>query len=48
MRPLGFHSRSQTMQYTIEQAPNLGGVIRAVRNVRKWRRNDAVGTGARG
>lgn len=29
------------MQYTIEQAPNLGGVIRAARNVRKWRRDDA-------
>lgn len=36
------------MQYTIEQAPNLGGMIRAARNVRKWRGNDAAGTGARG
>jgi len=48
VRPLGFHSRSQTMQYTIEQASDLGGVIRDARNVQKWRRNDAAGTEAHG
>jgi len=31
------------MQYTIEQASDLGGVIRAARNVQKWRRNNAAG-----
>ncbi|AIO26417.1 helix-turn-helix domain-containing protein [Burkholderia cepacia] len=36
------------MQYTIEQASDLGGVIRTARNVQKWRRNDAAGTEAHG
>lgn len=31
------------MQYTIEQASPLGGVIRAARNGQKWRQNDATG-----
>ncbi|QFS41838.1 iptional regulat [Burkholderia cepacia] len=36
------------MQYTIEQASDLGGVIRDARNVQKWRSNDAAGTEAHG
>lgn len=36
------------MQYTIEQASDLGGVIRTARTVQKWRRNDTAGTEARG
>ncbi|AWV04950.1 transcriptional regulator [Burkholderia sp. JP2-270] len=30
------------MQHTIEQASDLGGVIRAARKVQKWRQNDAA------
>ncbi|CAB3756702.1 hypothetical protein LMG29660_02965 [Burkholderia puraquae] len=34
------------MQYTIEQASPLGGMIRAARHAQKWRRNNAAATGA--
>ncbi|VWB78451.1 helix-turn-helix domain-containing protein [Burkholderia lata] len=30
------------MQYTIEHASALGGMIRAARNIQKWRQNDAA------
>ncbi|UXU85580.1 helix-turn-helix domain-containing protein [Burkholderia sp. S-53] len=31
------------MQHTIEQASDLGGAIRAARQIQKWRQNDAAG-----
>ncbi|VWC22137.1 helix-turn-helix domain-containing protein [Burkholderia lata] len=35
------------MQYTIEQASDLGGMIRAARKIQKWRQNDTAGKEAR-